>query len=73
MLRHDGRNGRSADDLTRRLSERRHTGYDVYDLKPGLLAGQNPFLSGNEDHGHGAQQRVACAGREIECARAQGA
>ena len=68
-LPHDRGDGRRAYDLTGHLGQGRHRRDDVHDLEARLLAAQNALLARDHDHGHGAEQRIGRAGRQIECAR----
>jgi hypothetical protein len=45
------------DDLPRHLGQRRHGRDDVNDLEQRLLVAQDPFLAGDHNHRHGAEQR----------------
>ena len=70
-LAHQRGNGRRTDDLASHLGQRRHGGDDVHDLKARLLAAQDSLLAGDHHHRHRAEQRVGCAGRQIERAGAE--
>ena len=72
-LAHDRGDCGRADDLAGHFGKGRHARDDVHDLKPGLFAGQNPFLAGNQNHWHGAKKGVRSAGRKVQSSRPESA
>ena len=59
------------DDLSRHLRQRPHSGNNVNDLEARCPRRNTPFLAGDDQHRHGAQQGVSRARREVERARAR--
>ena len=70
-LAHDRRDRCSADDLARHFGQWRHARDHVDNLKPGLFAGQNPLLTSNQNHRHGAEKRIGRSRGEIQRPRSQ--
>ena len=68
-LAHHRRDGERTGDLAGHLGQRSHGRDDVHHLEPRLLAAQDPLLTGDHHHGHGAEQSVSGAGGQVQGAR----
>jgi hypothetical protein len=69
---YDRGDGRRADDLPRHLGQRRHGRDDVDDLEERLLVAQDPFLAGDHNHRHSAEQGKGRTGGQVQRAWTQG-